>query len=151
MSSSVKGTVALGLDVGDARIGVARGEHGSSFVFPRGAIRRQGTRHDVERVAELVAAEGAAEVVVGLPLSLDGNESAQTLKVRNFSEALAQRLQIDDVRVVMEDERLTTRIAQRQVGSGPLPRAKRQAKGRLDEASAVLILETYLRRQESGS
>lgn len=141
----------LGLDVGDARIGVARGEHGSLFVFPRGALRRQGTRQDVEQVAALVATEGAAEVVVGLPLSLDGNESAQTVKVRNFCEALTERLQGDCVRVVMEDERLTTKIAQRQVGSGPLPRAKRQVKGRLDEASAVLILETYLQRRGSGS
>lgn len=138
--------VVIGLDVGDARIGVARGEHGSAFVFPRGAITRVGTRQDVERVAEIVAAEGAGEVVVGLPLSLDGSESAQTAKVRSFSEALTQRLATNGVRIHMEDERLTTRIAQRQIGSGPLPRGKRQAKGRLDEASAVLILESYLQR-----
>lgn len=140
----------LGLDVGDARIGVACGEHGSSFVFPRGAVKRAGTRQDVERIAQLAASEGATEVVVGLPLSLDGNESTQTHKVRGFSQALAERLAPDGVTVVLEDERLTTRIAQRQVGSGPLPRGRRQAKGLLDEASAVLILETYLQRESRG-
>lgn len=143
--------VVLGLDVGDARIGMARGERGSSFVFPRGALDRAGTARDVERLVEVVREESAAEVVVGLPLNLDGTDSAQTAKVRAFSEALAERLAPLGVRLTLEDERLTTRIAQRQVGSGPLPRGKRQVKGRLDEASAVLILESYLQRQEHGS
>jgi putative Holliday junction resolvase len=48
--------------------------------------------------------------------------------------------------VEFEDERLTTRIAERQVGASGLPRSRRQEKGRLDEAAAVLILESYLRR-----
>jgi len=143
--------VVLGLDVGDARIGVARGERGSSFVFPRGVVDRAGTKQDVESLAAVVASEAAAVVVVGLPLNLDGSESAQTLRVRKFSEALAERLHALGVRVVLEDERLTTRIAQRQLGSGPLPRGKRQAKGRLDEASAVLILESYLGHGETGA
>jgi len=141
--------VVLGLDVGDARIGLARGERGSSFVFPRGALQRTSTSHDVERLAELVEEEAAGEVVVGLPLNLDGTESAQTAKVRAFSEALERRLRPLGVSLVLEDERLTTRIAQRQVGAGPLPRGKRQVKGRLDEASAVLILESYLSRQRN--
>lgn len=143
--------VVIGLDVGDARIGVARGVRGSSFVFPRGVVRRAGTKQDVEAVAELVATEGATVVVVGLPLNLDGSESAQTDKVRKFGDALAARLAPLGVSVALEDERLTTRIAQRQVGSGALPRGKRQTKGLLDETSAVLILETYLLRGEPGA
>lgn len=139
-------SVVIGLDVGDARIGIARGERGSPFVFPRGALVRAGTTQDVERLAEVVTREAATEVVVGLPLSLDGSESAQTARVRAFSAALGERLRPLGVVVTLDDERLTTRIAQRQVGSSPLPRGKRQAKGRLDEAAAVLILETYLQR-----
>lgn len=105
----------------------------------------------MERLAALVAQEAAGEVIVGLPLNLDGSESVQTSRVRAFSEALSRRLEPEGVRVVLEDERLTTRIAQRQVGSGPLPKRKREEKGRLDEASAVLILESYLRRVEAGA
>ena len=85
-----RGVIAL--DVGDARIGVAAGELGSRFAFGRGAIERRGTRHDVPAVLEAAAREGAATVVVGLPLRLDGSESPQTQRVRAFAEALASTL-----------------------------------------------------------
>lgn len=139
-----RGVIAL--DVGHARIGVAAGELGSRFAFGRGAIERRGTRHDVPAVLEAAAREGAATVVVGLPLRLDGSESPQTQRVRAFAEALAAAAAGRGLAVVLEDERLTTRIAQRQVGGSALPRTRRQEKGRLDEAAAVLILESYLER-----
>lgn len=132
----------MALDVGDARIGVAVGSVGSSLAFGRGALERQGTRKDVSAVLALLAEDGAVAVVVGLPLRLDGTESPQTAKVRQFAAALAEA----GARVELEDERLTTRIAQRQVGSSSLPRSRRQEKGRLDEAAAVLILEAFLGR-----
>ena len=90
--------------------------------------------------------EGASVVVVGLPLRLDGTESPQTERVRVFAAALAAAAEPAGVSVVLEDERLTTRIAQRQVGTSGLPRSRRQEKGRLDEVAAVLILESYLAR-----
>lgn len=141
------GSAVLGLDVGDARIGVAVGKIGSRLAFGRGAIERRGTRSDVGAVLEAAAAEGAETIVVGLPLRLDGNESPQTARVRAFADELTRV----GVYVVLEDERLTTRIAQRQIGGGPLPRGRRQEKGRLDEAAAVLILESFLSRTMEGS
>ena len=90
----------------------------------------------------MAAAEGADAIVVGLPLRLDGTSSEQTERVKRFADALAAA----GARVVLEDERLTTRMAQRQVGASELPRTRRQEKGRLDEAAATLILESYLRR-----
>ncbi len=142
------GRTVLGLDVGDARIGLASGELGSSLAFGRGSITRHGARHDARAVAAVAAAEGAVTVVVGLPLSLDGSESQQTTRVRAFAQALEAEL-AGGVELIFEDERLTTRIATRQIGGGPLPRGRRQGasgKGLVDEASAVLILESYLRR-----
>jgi len=136
----------LGLDVGDARIGLARADAGSKVAFGRGALRRSGVKRDVEEVARIAAAEGASVVVVGLPRSMDGTETRQTERVRAFAAALAARLAPEGVAVVLEDERLSTRAAQREIASGPLPRGKRQEKGRLDEAAAVLILESYLAR-----
>lgn len=143
-SAPAQGATILALDVGEARIGLARGEAGSSLAFGRGAIVRRGTKSDVAAVASSARAEGARLVVVGLPLSLDGSDSAQTSKVRAFAEELIVSLAPLGVPVVLEDERLTTRMAQRQIGTGPLPRGKRQVKGLLDEAAAVLILESYL-------
>lgn len=136
----------LALDVGDARIGVAVGAFGSGFAFGRGHIERHGTRRDVPEVLAAAEREGAGLIVVGLPLRLDGNESPQTERVRTFATALAAAGAEQGVRVTLEDERLTTRIAQRQIGGSELPRSRRQEKGRLDEAAAVLILESYLRR-----
>lgn len=140
------GTKVLALDVGDARIGLAVGQVGSSFAFGRGALTRVGTKRDVPAVLQTAQHEGASLIVVGLPLRLDGNESPQTARVRVFSAVLKEAAAPLDMNVLLEDERLTTRIAQREVGSSALPRGRRQEKGLLDEAAAVLILESFLER-----
>jgi putative Holliday junction resolvase len=137
------GEVVLALDVGDARIGVARGETGSLLAFGRGAVTRTRQRDDVAEIARLAQAEGAARVVVGLPTRTDGTDSKQTQRVRAFARALGDA----GLAVELEDERFTTRIAERALATGPLPRGKRRDKGRVDEASAVLILESWLTRQ----
>lgn len=137
------GEVVLALDVGDARIGVARGQTGSSLAFGRGAVVRTRQSDDVAEIARRAREEGAARVVVGLPTRTDGSDSKQTQRVRAFARALADA----GLTVELEDERFTTRIAQRALATGPLPRGKRREKGRIDEASAVLILESWLTRQ----
>jgi len=132
----------VALDVGEARIGLARGELGSSFVFGRGYIVRTNPQEDVAAVAEFARSERAELVVVGLPVRTDGADSAQTEKVRQF----ALQLQGVGLTVEFEDERFTTKVAADRVVQGVPSRRKRQEKGLLDEASAVLILESYLAR-----
>ena len=132
----------IALDVGEARIGVARGEVGSTFAFGRGYIVRRGLANDVAAVRERLVAENASRVVVGLPRRSDGGESAQTQAVRDFAAAL----QAAGLTVVFEDERYTTRLAGRGLVASGMRKKKRQEKGLLDEAAAVLILETYLRK-----
>lgn len=136
--------VLLGLDVGEARIGAAVGEVGRTFVFGRGVIEATPREQAVAEVCELAAVEGAERVVVGLPRRTDGAESKQSERVRTFAEAL----EAAGLQVVFEDERFTTQLAAQQVRAAGLPRGKRQEKGRLDEASARLILESYLARLE---
>ncbi len=140
------GFVVLGLDVGRARIGVARAESGTGLAFGRGAIGRRGTVADVEAVRALADAEGATLIVVGLPRPTRGQESSQTRLVRAFAAALS-RAGMD---VVFEDERFTTALSERQLREAALPRAKRRAKGAVDEASAILILESYLARADAA-
>lgn len=130
----------LALDVGEARIGLAGAETGSSLAFGRGVIVRQGLEADLTAVERAARAEGASLVVVGLPRRTDGVDSAQTARVRAFARALEGR----GLKVVFEDERFTTRIAARRLAGSSLPRGKRREKGRLDEAAAILILESYL-------
>jgi putative holliday junction resolvase len=134
--------VILALDVGDARIGVARGETGSSFAFGRGFITRTKLSEDIQALKELVNKENAELLVIGLPKSKDGTDSPQTQKVRAF----AKELEKAELEVVLEDERFTTRIASQQISQSGLKKKQRQEKGRLDEASAIVILESYLSR-----
>lgn len=138
----------MALDVGEARIGLARGEVGSRFAFGRGALVRSGRQaDDVAAVAASAAAEGASLVVVGLPLRARGGDSLQTQRVRSF----AQALRAAGLRVELLDERFTTALAQRQIAGSGLSRGRRQEKGRLDEGAAVAILETYLERQAAAA
>ncbi len=132
----------IALDVGEARVGVARGELGSTFAFGRGYIVRRGLANDVAAVRARLEAENATRVVVGLPRRSDGGDSAQTQAVRDFAAAL----QAAGLAVVFEDERFTTQLAGRKLVASGLRKKKRQEKGLLDEAAAVLILETYLRK-----
>ncbi len=139
--------VLLALDVGEARIGVARGELGSSFAFGRGFIVRQKLSVDVAAVKTLVDEEGATLVVVGLPSNMLGGDSPQTRKVRVFTAELERA----GLTTVFEDERLTTRLASQGLAWSGLKKRQRQEKGRLDERAAVLILESYLARHAPAS
>ena len=137
--------VVLALDVGEARIGLARGEVGSSFAFGRGYLNRKGGAADIEAVKTAALQAGASLLVVGLPRRTDGKDSEQTRRVRDFIADLERA----GLTVEVEDERFTTRLATDQILGSGLGKRRRQEKGRVDEASAVLILETYLKRRGS--
>lgn len=140
--------VLLALDVGEARIGLAVAREGDRMAFGRGALRRSGKQAaDVQAVSDAAAAEGAGRLIVGLPLRAHGGDSPQTSRVRSF----AQALQAAGLQVELVDERFTTALAGRQLAGSGLPRGKRQEKGRLDEAAAVAILETYLASQAGSA
>ena len=134
----------LGLDVGDARIGLAKGELGFSFVFGRGYITRSAPNDDIAKLKEITQDEQIDVLVVGLPSRTDGKDSAQTQKVRAFAKTLEDA----GFKVELEDERFTTKLASERLQQG-VSKKKRQEKGRLDEASAVLILESYLKRKNA--
>lgn len=145
-ASGSVGDVILGLDVGRARIGLARAERGSALAFGRGWIDRRGTRSDVEAVKALATEEAATLVVVGLPRPTRGRDSSQTRLARDFAEALERA----GVPVALEDERFTTALAERRLRTAA-PAGGRRAKGTVDEASAVAILESFLERTRPGA
>jgi putative holliday junction resolvase len=132
---------AVALDVGEARIGFASSDEQGRFAFGRGYhIRSKNTEANVQAVRELLEQEKALTVVVGLPLRTDGQDSPQTMRVRQFVLAL----EAAGLPVVLQDERFTTRIATQSLQSSS--KKKRQEKGLTDEASAIAILETWLRK-----
>lgn len=130
--------VRLGIDPGDARIGVARSDPSGFLATPVETVRRG--KGDLKRIAAIAAEEGAVEVVVGLPRSLSGREGPAAAKARAFAAALARRLAPIPVRLV--DERMTTVSAEAMLRDQGRTGGKRRAV--VDQAAAVLILQHAL-------
>lgn len=129
--------VRVGIDVGRARVGVARSDRDGLLATPVATLAR-GDATLVELDAVLAELE-PIEIVVGLPISLSGADTASTADARDFASAIAQRTSAE-VRLV--DERLSTVTAQRQ-----LRQAGRRAKGSrpvIDQVAAVIILQNAL-------
>ena len=123
-------TRILALDFGDARCGAALSDPTGTLATPLDAIENPDTRRGLDRVARLVRARDVDRVVVGLPISLSGEEGPQATHTREWAARLAERL---DVPVELHDERLTTRQALRSGGSADL-----------DSRAAAHLLEAYL-------
>ncbi|MFJ9389469.1 Holliday junction resolvase RuvX [Nocardioides sp. NPDC101246] len=134
--------VRLGLDPGDARIGVARSDPTGFLATPLETVKKG--RGDLARLQEIVAeiAEESMmlEVVVGLPRSLKGGENPATAKVRDFAASLARRVAPVPVRLV--DERLTTVSAEAMLRDRGRKGQDRRAV--VDMAAAVVILQHAL-------
>lgn len=136
----------LGIDVGDARVGVATSDPAGLLATPVETVTRD-LEHDsdIDRVVELTGELAVVEVVVGLPRSLDGGEGPAARRVRDWAQALRRALQtapIANTPVRLVDERLSTVDAHRGLrDSGVAGRDHRQV---VDQAAAVLILQTAL-------
>lgn len=133
---------ALGIDHGDARIGIAATDEFGILAHPVETIDRAKT-DPLDRIAELVAQRGTLTLVLGLPVRMDGSEGTSAEKVRAFGKKLAAR--IPQVPLVFVDETLTTSAA-----AGKLREAGRKAKQQkavIDQAAAVEILETWMDEQ----
>ena len=134
--------VRLGLDPGDARIGVARSDPTGFLATPLETVRRGGG--DLKRlraiVDEIAEDSEVLEVVVGLPRSLKGGEGPAATKVRDFAASLARRVAPVPVRLV--DERLTTVSAEAMLRDRGRKGSNRRAV--VDQAAAVFILQHAL-------
>jgi putative Holliday junction resolvase len=131
---------ALALDYGSARCGVAVSDPTGTIVTPIEPVLRPATRAGLGQLAALVAERGVEVVVVGLPISLAGGDTTQTTETREFAERLRTRLG-PGVAVELYDERLTTRLAQRD----PSQTASE------DSRAAAHLLESWLPQQPSDS
>jgi putative Holliday junction resolvase len=130
--------VRLGVDPGDARIGVARSDPTGFLATPLETVRRG--KGDLRRIARIAAEHEAVEVVVGLPRSLSGGEGPAAIKTRAWADTLAQVLAPVAVRLV--DERLTTISAEAMLRDRGVKGRQRRAV--VDQAAAVVILQHAL-------
>jgi putative holliday junction resolvase len=102
----------LALDYGSARCGCAVSDPTGTIVTPIDPVLRPATRRGLDALARLAREREVERIVVGLPLSLRGEDTQQTRETRAFAERLSQLLG-ERVAVEMHDERFTTRMAQR--------------------------------------
>lgn len=128
----------LAVDVGTARIGVAKCDPGGLLASPLATVRRG--REDIGQLAALAREHDVMEVVVGLPTGLSGREGPSAADARKFAAALAARLAPLPVRLV--DERFTTTLAHGALKQGG--RDSRQRRGVVDQAAAAVILQGAL-------
>ena len=128
----------LALDYGSARCGCALSDPTGTIATPLETVLRPASRAGLRTLAELVSQRDAERVVVGLPLSLRGDDTAQTRETRSFARDL-QRVLGDAVPVELYDERFTTRIAAQE----------KNGVAAEDSRAAAHLLESWLRARES--
>ena len=127
--------VYLALDVGNARIGVARANSIARIASPLTTLNH--TASIMDDIKELIMTEGADRLVVGLPRGLSGQETPQTHIVREFVAELKQHVPIE---IAFQDEALTSQKAETELNA----RRKPFSKGDIDALAATYILDDYL-------
>lgn len=136
MTDALRG-VRLAVDVGKARVGVARSDPDGLLAVPLETVPRKGT--PIDRIAELAAEYEAIEIIVGLPLNLRGIDTASTADARAFAAQLAAASP-SPVRLV--DERLSTVSAHHALRESG--RSQRSSRSMVDQVAAVVFLQHAL-------
>ncbi len=131
----------VALDVGDARIGVAVSDPARTIAQPLETYRRVGYGPDSRYLKALCGRYETDEVLLGLPLNMNGTAGPQAAKTKAFGEVLAAA----GLRVFYSDERLTSVTAERALMEGNVRREDRKAY--VDKVAAAVILTQWLREQ----
>ena len=134
--------VRLGIDVGKARVGVARCDPDGMLAVPVETVTRD--EHTVQRIAELATEHDAFEVLVGLPISLGGNDTSSTADARDVAAEIATATRLP-VRLV--DERLSTVSAHAALRSSG--RSQRSSRKLVDQVAAVVLLQQAIDVEKS--
>ena len=138
----------LGLDVGTKTVGVAVSDPLGVIATGVTTIDRVGIRKDTGKVIDYIKEYDCSTVVIGLPLSLDGSDSVQTEKVREFRKMLENKLrssgELSAVRLEWQDERYSTVEAEEVLIEANMSREDR--KKIIDRQAAIVILQRYLDR-----
>lgn len=132
---------ALGIDLGDARVGIAVSDDLGMLAHPMETIQVKAGRV-MQRILEIIREKGTQTIIVGMPRNMDGSFGPAAQKAREFIEALKLET---TARVVPWDERLTTVSAQRSLHeAGKNARAQ---KAMIDQVAAQILLQSWLDSQ----
>ncbi len=139
----------LGIDLGMRRIGVALGDLTTGHVRPLVTLTRRDVASDAASIGRLAREHDVSELVVGLPMSLDGSEGPQAASTRSWADAVAPLI---GLRVTWQDERYTSQDAEQRLGGPgrgraggpPSAAALRAYRARVDREAAAVIAQAAL-------
>jgi putative Holliday junction resolvase len=137
---------ALGIDLGERRIGIAASDALGVAAQPVAVLERESLAKDVAAIGRAAERRGARVIVVGLPLSMDGTAGPAARRARRFAGALRRELGME---VHLWDERLTTAEAERGLIEAGHRRSRRRELR--DAVAAALILQGYLDAQRRSA
>jgi len=129
----------MALDYGDVRIGIALSDLTRTIASGYENYTRKNLDSDIAHIKEIAVNNGVKKILIGLPMNMDGTESNQTIKTKEFANLLAEKTGYE---TIFFDERLTSKIAERMLIDADVSRNKR--KNVLDKLSATIILQDYL-------
>jgi putative Holliday junction resolvase len=147
----------LAIDYGRERMGLALAQAGAKMAQPFGTLERINRNEDIRRLRELVRDHGVKQIVVGLPLNLDGTRGEMAEEAERFAQRVRKQI---GVSVELVDERLTSWEAERlleetqgrflhaEKSGGSRKQKKPSARATVDAVAAAVILKEYLERKE---
>ena len=147
----------MAVDYGRARIGLALADSETRMAQPLSTMERVNRNEDMRRLRELVREQGVKQIVVGLPLRLDGSRGEMAEEVERFAQRVRKQIgvpveMVDERLTSWEAERLLEEVQGRFIHEDKLTGSKKtksvQAKMTVDAVAAAVILKEYLDRQE---
>ena len=130
----------LGLDFGNKRIGISISDPSNIFALPHAIYFRENIQKDIDHINSI------SKIIIGLPLSLSGNQNQQTESTLKFKDALQNQTKVT---IETWDERLTSVQAQRTFEKPKSKKKSKQQKQYIDDVAATIMLQSYLDRQNN--
>ncbi len=136
----------MGIDYGSVRIGISLSDQLRLIAF--GKVMIPNNKNSLPEIFDIIKKENVSRVVLGYPLNLKGEKTAQTLEVEDFEFKLCNyldsKLGENKIEIIRWDERFTSKMAQSSMIESGMKKKKRQDKSNLDIISAALLLQSYL-------
>ena len=134
----------LAIDLGEERIGLAISDPTGTIASALPTLGRGAMGEEIPALQETIAREDVERVIVGLPLRMDGSDSAQTTLTRRWAKSVEQAVSVP---VELVDERLTTVQAHHTLDA--LGVGRRKQRGRVDALAATLLLQGYMEQRRA--
>lgn len=132
----------LGIDWGTKYIGLAISDEEGKYSFPYDVLKNKNESYVCEELSKIIKKENIKGVVIGLPYKLSGEKGFSVEKIENFVEKLKNNSQFCGIEFCMFDERLTTKLVEKELLTAT--RRKKNRKDIINKASAQKILQDYL-------